>query len=288
PAVLVPSNGQPATSGGSVATGQSVTLTATVTVPAGTAPTGTIQFKNGATNIGTAQNVTQVIVNQAGLPVITFQASLATSFATLSTANLTAVYSGDTNFATSTSAAFTLNVVNATTTVVTTSNTNPTASPSQNVTYTATIVSADTTHTISGSVQFFDNLLPIGTPVTVSGTSGVTATSAAFATGLTQSGTTLVPGQHSITAIYTPDTAGAANFGGSSGVYEQAVQAQAFTSSDLFVYRVGDGTTNLIAQAPNPIAGAGSIGSTIYVDEYSSSAADTLVQSIILPTADGA
>jgi hypothetical protein len=287
--LTITSNGQTVSSGGSVGTGQVINLTGTLTVPAGTAPTGTITFKNGTTVLGTAQNVSQVIVNQAGLPVITFQATLSgQSFATLQTLSLTAVYSGDGNFNTSTSSAFTLNVVNTTTTVVTTSNAAPTATPSVNVTYTATIVSSDTTDTISGSVQFFDDLLPIGSAVTVSGTSGVTATSAAFATGLTQSGTTLVPGLHSITAVYTPDTAGATHFGGSSGVYEQSVTPQALSTSDLYVYRVGDGTTNLIAQSPNPIAGSGAIGSTIYVDEYQTGTADTLVQSIILPTADGA
>jgi hypothetical protein len=278
------SNGQTLTSGASVATGQSVTLVGTVTVPAGTAPTGTITFKNGTTTIGSPATVTQVIVNQSGSAVITFQASISTSFTTQGSASLTAVYSGDSNFSTSTSSAFTLNVVNTTTTTVTTSNTNPTASPSQNVTFTATISSPDTTDTISGSVQFYDDLLPIGSAVTVSGTSGVQVTSSTFATGLLQSGTTLVPGLHSITAIYTPDTAGSAHFGTSSGVYEQNVQGTSFGATDVFAYRVGDGTTNLIAQSPNPSAGAGSIGSTIYIDEFTSSG--TAVQSFILPTAD--
>src|SRR5262249_20065227 len=70
----------------------------------------------------------------------------------------------------------------------------------------------------------------------------------------------------------------------STGVNEQAVQGQPFFAEDTFVYRVGDGTTNLIAQSPNPNAGTAAIGSTIYVDEYTPSG--TLLQSIILPSAD--
>jgi hypothetical protein len=228
--------------------------------------------------------VSQVIVNQSGSAAVTFQASNTTSFTSLGSLSLTAVYNGDSNFSTSTSSAFSLSVVNTTAVTVTTSNTNPTSATSVNVTYTATISSGDTSDTISGSVQFYDDLLPIGSAVSVSGTSGVQVTSSAFATGLLQSGTTLVPGLHSITAIYTPDSTGAAHFGSGSGVYEQNVQGTSFGSTDVFAYRVGDGTTNLIAQSPNSIAGAGSIGSTIYIDEFTSSG--TAVQSFILPTAD--
>src|SRR5262249_56939698 len=56
-----------------------------------------------------------------------------------------------------------------------------------------------------------------------------------------------------------------------------------------FVYRVGDGTTNLIAPSGNPNSGAASIGSTIYIDEIDPTGTDgsNVIQSIILPSADG-
>ena len=223
--------------------------------------------------------VTQTIVNHSGTPVITFVATLTTTFATQGNQSITVNYGGDTNFAASTNSASVL-VVAATTTTVTTSNASPTAVSGASVTFTATVTSVGGTPT--GTVQFYDDLLPIGSAVTLNGSAVGTAT---LTTALLQATGVLTPGLHSISAVYTPDTAGANNFFTSTGVYEQAVQAQPFGASDQFVYRVGDGTTNLIAQAPNPNAGTGAIGSTIYVDEYTTGG--TLVQSIILPSADG-
>jgi len=66
--------------------GQSVTFTATVTSGAGT-PTGTIQFKDGAANIGSAQTL-----NAGGV------AQLTTSVLTTGTHTITADYNGDANF----------------------------------------------------------------------------------------------------------------------------------------------------------------------------------------------
>ena len=55
--------------------------------------------------------------------------------------------------------------------------------------------------------------------------------------------------------------------------------------------RVGDGTTPIIAPSGSPSAGNASIGNTIFIDEYTppdpATGQSTLVQSIILPTADG-
>ena len=267
-----------------VATGVNDVLTATISVPAGTSPTGTVTFKDGSTTLGTG-TVSQTVVNQHGSPVITFVATFTTSFSTIGSQNVTAVYSGDTNFATSTGAA-TVTVVNSTTTTVTTSNANPTASPAASVTLTATVTSGGGTPT--GTVQFYDNLIAVGTPVTLSGSAVATATiSTALLQAASGSADVLTPGLHSISAVYTPDTAGASSFFTSTGVYEQAVQAKAFGASDEFIFRVGDGTTPIIVPAAtgNPNAGSGSIGNTIFIDEYTP--AGVLVQSIILPTADG-
>ncbi len=163
---------------------------------------------------------------------------------------------------------------------MTTSNVNPTATPSSTVILSATVTG--TGGTPSGSVQFYDNLLPIGSPATLNSSGAGTVT---VTTALLQAANDLTPGLHSISAIYSPDSNSVNSYFTSTGIYEQAVQAQTFGTTDQFVYRVGDGTTKLIAQAPNPIAGGGSIGSTIYVDEYTPTG--TLVQSIALPSADG-
>ncbi len=160
-----------------VAVGVVDKLTAVVAAPAGTAPTGTVTFWDGAvgtgTNLGTA-TVSQVIVNVAGSPVIEFVATLNATFSTVATHNLSAVYSGDNNFTTSTGTS-SLVVVNATTTTVTSNNSDPTASPSSTVTYTATVTSVGGTPT--GSVEFFDGLLPfLYDPITSATEIGTTVT----------------------------------------------------------------------------------------------------------------
>jgi hypothetical protein len=71
--------------------GASVTFTATVTGPGGT-PTGTVQFKDGAGNLGAA-----VALNGSGV------ATLATSALNVASHPITAVYNGDGTYSTSTS-----------------------------------------------------------------------------------------------------------------------------------------------------------------------------------------
>ncbi len=264
-----------------VATGVNVTLGATLTgVPAGTTPTGTVTFKDGSTTLGTG-NIGQVVVNVSGSPVIEFVASFTTVFTTTGTHNLSAVYNGDTNFNTATGTKSVL-VVNPTYVTVTSSNAAPTAAPSVTVTYTATVASPGGTPT--GTVQFYDNLLPIGSAVTLNGSGVATVTiNTALVQAASGDADVLTPGQHAISAVYTPDTAGQNTYFTSTDDYIQNVQNQPFSAADTFVYRVGDGTTPLNPSSPSTVAG--SIGSTIFVDEYT--AAGTLVQSIALPTADG-
>src|SRR5581483_5343902 len=82
------------TSGSPSTGGQSVTFTATVSVvaPGAGTRTGTVQFKDGAANFGTPQPV-----NSSGV------ATLTTSVLAPGTHQITAVYSGDSNFNGSTS-----------------------------------------------------------------------------------------------------------------------------------------------------------------------------------------
>ena len=81
PAVAVTDN-----KGGTMTCGDSVTFTATLT--GGNAPTGTVQFQDGANNLGTPQTV-------SGGP--TYTATLTTSALARGSHTITAAYSGDSN-----------------------------------------------------------------------------------------------------------------------------------------------------------------------------------------------
>jgi hypothetical protein len=251
-------------------------------------PTGTVTFfANGNPIIGAVVNVTSSVVNVHGTLTQLFQANFTTSFPHLGSQDITAVYSGDANYATSTSPDQSLSVVYKTRTTVTTSDPNPLASSGERVTLTATVTSKGGTPT--GTVTFYDNLIQIGSPVTLVNGSGSVSLNTNSVQAPRGAADLLTPGLHSITAIYTPDPAGSSIFYHSQSVYEQAVQADPFGAADIFVMRVGDGTTPIIAPPPSPYAGGASIGNTIFVDEYTPPVGghSTLVQSIILPTADG-
>jgi Bacterial Ig-like domain (group 3) len=271
----------------SVATGVVDTLTAQVTYSgSNAAPTGTVTFWQdaigaGGINLGTFP-LTQTIVKVGGVPTIEFLATGATdTFTSTGVHAMYAVYSGDGNFQSQPSSPTSVTVTLPSTTTVTTNMADPTASPSQSVTLTATVTGSGGTPT--GTVAFYDNTLLIqaNVPLDVNGQATVTLNTSL----LQQAGITLLPGLQSITAVYSGDS----TYFQSSGDYEQAVQAQTFGAGDQFVYRVGDGTTSLIAPNGNPNANTASIGSTIYIDEINPSLPDgsNVVQSIILPSADG-
>ena len=172
--------------------GQSVTFTATVT---GASPTGTVQFKDGVTNLGSP------VTMSGGV------AALSTSALTQGSHAITGVYGGDANNATSTSPVVT-QVVNAApagaTTTALASSQNP-STLGQSVTFTATVSGASPT----GSVQFFNGASSLGTGA-VSGGVATLATSA------------LSQGTHSITANYGGDANNAAS---TSPVLQQVVNA---------------------------------------------------------------
>ena len=160
--------------------GQSATLTATISPQFGGSPSGTVTFKSGTTVIGSPVAVsggTAVLITTA-LPG--------------GTQNLTAVYSGDTNFTTSTSAPISFTVNPATsTTVLTTSASSSTFGAS--VTFTATVSSA-AAGTLTGTVTFKSGTTVIGSPVAVSGGTAVLITTA------------LPGGTQNLTAVYSGDT----------------------------------------------------------------------------------
>ncbi|HTD23350.1 MAG TPA: Ig-like domain repeat protein, partial [Terriglobales bacterium] len=103
--------------------GQPVTLTATLS-PA--SATGTVQFLDGVTNLGSPVTVS------GGT------AAMIVSSLSVGAHSITAVYSGDSNFAGSTSPALSQNVNQASSATATTSNNNPSAF-GQAVTFTATV-----------------------------------------------------------------------------------------------------------------------------------------------------
>jgi hypothetical protein len=172
--------------------GQAVTFTATVTATSGT-PTGTVIFKNGTTTLGTG-------TLSAG------KAAFTTAALTVGTHSITAVYSGDANFAGSTSPALSQVVKQAATTTSVVSSMNP-SGLGQAVTFTATVKPA-TSGTPTGTVTFKDGATTLGTG-TLSGGKATFTTSA------------LTLGSHSITASYGGD----ANFTAStSTTLTQTVQ----------------------------------------------------------------
>jgi Bacterial Ig-like domain (group 3)/IPTL-CTERM motif len=162
--------------------GQSITFTATVT---GSTPTGTVQFKDGAANLGSP------VALSGGV------ATLATSALMQGSHLITAVYGGDANNVTSTSPVVN-QVVNfaaagATTTALASSQ-NP-STLGQAVTFTATVSGA----TPTGAVQFFDGASSLGTAAIGAGNTATLTTS------------TLTQGTHTITAAYGGDANNAAS-----------------------------------------------------------------------------
>jgi autotransporter-associated beta strand protein len=186
--------------------GQQVTLTASVTAPSGTTgtPTGTVTFLLGSTTLGTA--------TLAG-GVATFTTS---PFQLPGGANqtITAVYNGDTNYnIASDTVSQTVNPSSSSTSVV--ASVNPSAF-GQSVTFTATITPGTPGGAApTGTVTFFVNGTPIGSPVAVSGGTAVISTNS------------LPQGTHTISAQYSGDT----NYTGSTGTVSHTVNQSGTTTT---------------------------------------------------------
>ena len=185
--------------------GQSVTLTATVApvVTTNFVPIGSVTFMDGTTVLGT------VALNSSD------QATLNTSALTGGTHSITAVYSGDLNFATSTSTAVQQAVTQDDTYTNITSSVNP-STLGQSVTFTAA-VSSDPPLQVgpTGDVTFMDGTTVLATIALTNGTASYTTTS-------------LTVGGHSITAVYDSDE----NYSGStSPLLTQTVNKGGTTSA---------------------------------------------------------
>jgi len=204
--------------------GQSVTFMATVAPTPTGSTTGTVSFYNGATLLGTTT------VNASG--VATFTTNGLPSGAD----GITAVYSGNAAFITSTSAPLIENVTQAATTTTLNASPSP-ATAGQSVTLTATVSPAPT-GSPAGTVSFYDGSTLLGNGTVNS--SGV----ATFST------TSLPVGANNLTAVYS----------GNAGF--------AASTSSVFAFTVTpEGVTYTIAAPPTPysLTQGGSVNITITV-----------------------
>jgi hypothetical protein len=185
--------------------GQSVTFTATVAAvsPNSGTPTGTVTFEDSGTQIGTGT------LSSSGV------ATFSDSSLAVGTQSITAVYSGDTNFTTSTSSVLSQVVLQASTTTLT-SSPNPSVH-GQSVTFTATVApSSATGSTPTGTVTFMEGTTTLGTGTLSSGV-------ATFSTS------SLAVGTNSITAVYSGDT----TYGTSTSTAVSQVVNMASTTTSL-------------------------------------------------------
>jgi hypothetical protein len=188
--------------------GASVTFTATVT---GTAPTGAVNFKDGAASIASCSAVA------LGGSGNTRTAQCATSALATGTHSITAVYGGDASNNSSTSSALSQVVNGVASTTTLGSSLNP-STAGGSVTFTATVTGTSPT----GMVNFKDGAVSIASCSAVAlGGSGNTRTAQCATSGLTT-------GTHSITAVYGGD---ASNNGSTSSALSQVVNAAASTTT---------------------------------------------------------
>jgi sugar lactone lactonase YvrE len=180
---------------GTPAYGQAVTLQATLTAQSTTrgTPTGGVTFY-----------VDSVAQSQNALPLTNGTATITIPVLTGGSHSVTASYTGDVNYASSTSPAVTVTIgqsASSTTVSISAPDTNPTAAnPSQAVTLTAT-VAAPITGVPTGTVTFYNGTTTLGTAPLVNLTS-----SSSSATLVINSTTALALGQYSITASYGGDS----------------------------------------------------------------------------------
>ncbi len=180
------------------APGQAVTFTATVSGGGNGTPTGTVTFEDGTTVLGTVA-LSPGLNDMGGSS--SANASFTTSGLTLGTHSITAVYSGNNVFTTSTATALDQTVQQGTSTTSVSSSAD-TTELGQPVTFTAA-VSGSSGATPTGSVTFLDGTTVLG--IVVLGASA-TGAQALYTTSA------LAIGSHAISAVYSGDN----NFIGSA------------------------------------------------------------------------
>ena len=189
---------------GQIIAGTSIGLTVEVdTTSLGNSPTGTLTLFSGTTQLGTPQAVTNGGFNGIGnISTANFNAGSLPPGQSV----LTAKYSGDTNYAASTSPAITVNILRATTASISSSNSN--VQQGSNVTFTANVTASAGGPAITGTIQFTaGGATNIGTPAALTnGQAQVTTNS-------------LGSGAQDIFAQYSGDT----NYGASNAFLLETV-----------------------------------------------------------------
>ena len=155
--------------------GHSVTFTATVTPASGKGtPTGSVTFYDGSTALGSA--------TLSGK-----NTSLKTPSVSVGSQAITAVYSGDSTYASSTSAVLTQTVKQDSTTTKLSSSANPSVY-GQVVTFTATVTAASPgSGTPTGTVTFYDGTTTLGTGALSAGVATYSTTAFELSVGSGQS-----------------------------------------------------------------------------------------------------
>jgi hypothetical protein len=216
-----------------IATGQTLTLTAAVQGTGSTVPAGTVSFMSGSTPLGTAP------LSSSGVATLTITTLAVGSY------SLTAQYSGNASFLSSTSAAVPV-TVSSHATITTTS---LTASPNrvatgQSLTLTAAVEGTGST-VPAGTVSFMSGSTPLGTaPLSSSGVATLTIP-------------TLAAGTYSLTAQYSGN---AIFLSSTSAVVSVTVSSQATA------------TTTSLTASPNPVATGQTLTLTAAVEGTGSTA----------------
>jgi trimeric autotransporter adhesin len=223
--------------------GQSVTLVANIAanLPSSATPTGgMVTFMDGTTTLGTAPM-------NAGMAVFT------TSALPLGQNSLSATYDGDAEFNGSESTALSQVVDQSNTDTTVTSSANPGVF-GQSLTFTAQVSAVSPgTGTPTGSIIFKDGTTSIGSAPLTAGVGSLTISS-------------LVPGDHSITAVYSGDT----NYLASTSATVTQVVDQASTTTILTALPessyLGESVT-FVAQVAAVSPGKGTpTGSVMFMD----------------------
>jgi hypothetical protein len=225
--------------------GQKVTFTATVTAvaPGSGSATGTVNFYDGNTLLGSGTLAVSNGNNQAAYSTTTLGGG---------SHSITAKYLGDANFTTSTSAAVSQTVNQNSTSTSLTSSVNPTVY-GQSVTFTATVSpSASGPNNPTGTVTFYDGnaVLGTGTLAVVNGKYQATYQTA-----------TLSAASHSITAKYggDPNYAGSTSSAVNQTVNQAATTTAGSTSGSGYFGQSMTFSATVTANAPSTATVVGSV-----------------------------
>lgn len=230
------------TSASSIAFGQSLTLTATLSGSTASSATGTVQFSDNGSKLGSAVTVSNGT------------ATLSTSALSAGAHSLSASYSGDKTHQPSTSATTNVSVLMGSSTSLSASPTSITIG--QAVTLTASVTGSAPT----GSVQFLDGGNALGAAVTLS--NGVATLST------NQLGSV---GTHSITAAYSGDVANSASTSAASSVGVNASSSSTSLSVSPSQATAGQSVTMTVT-----VSGYQPSGSVTFLDGSTSLGSATL------------